>query len=173
VVNFGRRLHPFPGQNCTPVNTPTSPAVANLVLACPFDQPINLLARELGVTFTRFVDDIALSGPNSRLLINAVARLLSKRRLPIWRNTGRGRLKPKLKIMARTKPQEVTGLVVNAASGPSLSRHHRDSIRAAIFGLRYVTDDTSRRMAVDSIRGRISYVRHFNPGAAKRLQGYL
>jgi RNA-directed DNA polymerase len=171
VARLLTRLTTF--RSYLPQGAPTSPSVANLVLAGPFDEPLSVEARKLGVTFTRFVDDIALSGPNARLLINAVPRLLSKRRLPIWRNTGRGRTKPKLKIMSCSKPQEVTGLIVNANSGPSLSRCRRDRIRAAIFELRYVADDSRRRAAVDSIRGRISYVQHSNPGAARRLRVYL
>ena len=171
VARLLTRLTTF--RSYLPQGAPTSPAVANLVLAGPFDEPLAIEARKLGVTFTRYLDDIALSGPDPRLLINAVPLLLSKRRLTIWRNTGRGRRKPKLKIMMGNKAQEVTGLIVNAKSGPSVSQHRRDRIRAAIFGLRDLGDDGHRRAAIDSIRGGVAHVQHFNPGAARRLGRYL
>jgi hypothetical protein len=33
VVNFGRRFHPEPGQNCTPVHNPDAQLAAGLLLA--------------------------------------------------------------------------------------------------------------------------------------------
>lgn len=49
-----------------PQGAPTSLAVANLLLTSPLDNPLSIEAKQMGVTTTRFVDDIALSGLNPR-----------------------------------------------------------------------------------------------------------
>jgi RNA-directed DNA polymerase len=156
-----------------PQGAPTSTAVANIVLSVPVDNPIMALAERSGITYTRFVDDITLSGTNPRLLINAVARMLSRRRLLLYRKKSRFHAKPKLKIVSRSQAQEVTGLTVNSAYGPSTPRRYRDGLRAAIHGLRRLGDRQARQVAIRSIRGRIAYVRQFNPGAANRMQLHL
>lgn len=177
-LGFGRdvarlltRLTTFDSQ--LPQGAPTSTAVANVLLALPVDGPISVEVERFDVRYTRFVDDITFSGPNPRPLINIVRRMLSRRRLPLYRKKAKWHSKPKLKITSNSKPQEVTGLIVNSRTGPSVSRQYRDNVRAAILALRDTTEEEVLRAAASSIRGRIAYVRQFNPGAAKRMQGYL
>ena len=165
VARLLTRLTTF--ESKLPQGAPTSTGVGNLLLALPVDRPVDVEAERRGVTYTRFVDDVALSGRNPRPLINVVGRMLSRRGLRLHRD------KAKLKITPRSSPQEMTGLIVNGRNGPSVSRKRRDRIRAAIFALRNVIDDAALHTEVNSIRGRISYVQQFNPGAAKRLQKYL
>jgi RNA-directed DNA polymerase len=155
-----------------PRGAPTSLAVANLVLTAALDQPLALKAHRLGINVTRFVDDIALSGSNPRELINVIAKMLSRRRLPMYREKAKFQSKPKLRINARSRPQEVTGLLVNRSGTPSLSRDRRDRVRAAICALKHLGKG-EREQAVQSIRGRIRHVAGFNPGSAKRLERYL
>jgi RNA-directed DNA polymerase len=57
-----------------PQGAPTSTAIANLLLAKNVDGPLSAAANSLGCQYTRFVDDITLSGPDPRPLINKVAR---------------------------------------------------------------------------------------------------
>jgi RNA-directed DNA polymerase len=156
-----------------PQGAPTSTAVANVLLTLPADGPISVEAERIDVRYTRFVDDITFSGSNPRPLINIVGRILSQRRLRMYRKKAKWHSKPKLKITPRSRPQRVTGLIVNSKTGPSVSRQYRDNVRAAIFDLHRTTDEGVLRAAVSSIRGRIAHVRQFNPGAAKRLQRYL
>ncbi len=155
-----------------PQGTPTSTAIANLLLATPVDAPLVRLAQQQDVRYTRFVDDITMSGPNPRPLINVVARMLSRRRLQMHRKKARWTTKAKLKIRSRGAPQEVTGLVVNSARGPTISRTRRDAVRAAIYELKRLPERELAH-AVQSVRGRISHVRQFNNEAATRLQKYL
>lgn len=156
-----------------PQGAPTSTAIANVLLALPVDGPISIEAERFDVRYTRYVDDITFSGSNPRPLINIVGRMLSRRRLPMHRKKAKWHSKPKLKITSRSRRQEVTGLIVNSRTGPSVSRQYRDNIRAAIFALSNALDDNMLRETVSSIRGKITYVRQFNGGAAKRLQRYL
>ena len=155
-----------------PQGTPTSTAVANLVLALPLDRPIEIEAGRSGIRVTRFVDDITLSGADPRPLINRVGRLLSQRRLPMYRKKARWLTRPKLRISSQASPQEVTGLIVNSKTGPTVSKTRRDNIRAAVFQLEGLRGEDFAA-AVRSIRGRISHVRQFNPRAAGRLDRYL
>jgi RNA-directed DNA polymerase len=156
-----------------PQGAPSSNAIANLLLADVVDKPVSLLAIEMNTEATRFVDDFTFSGEEPRPLINAAAKALSRRRLSIWRKNGKFQPTPKFKIKTNSQRQEVTGLVVNRKSGPSLSRERRDAIRSAIFQLGSVCDDSSRNKALVSIRGRITHVRAYNPGTALRLEKYL
>jgi hypothetical protein len=153
-----------------PQGAPTSTVVANLLLAGPVDGPISAEAERRGWRFSRFVDDIAISGKDPRPIINLVARFLSSRRLPIHRARPYGR--SKLRITPNGRAQIVTGLVVNAAKGLSVPRARRDKIRAAIYALRR-TPKHELEKALASVCGKVAYVAHFNPGAAKRLKAYL
>lgn len=168
VASLLTRLTTF--RSLLPQGAPTSPAVANLVLAVPVDRSLSLVVRDLEVKYTRFVDDLTFSGNDPRPVINIVARLLSGRRLPMYRKKSNG--KSKLRITPRSRAQEVTGLLVNG-SRISISRKRRDSIRAAIFGLRSMTAEAEIQAAARSIRGRIAHVEQFNPGEALRLRRYL
>jgi RNA-directed DNA polymerase len=153
-----------------PQGAPTSTGIANLLLAQPVDGPVRAEADRTGIRYTRWVDDIAVSGRDPRRLINFIAKTLSRRRLPIHRYKANG--KSKLKIMRSGRAQQVTGLIVNAPLGPSVASSRRDKIRGAIWALRH-----ARKFEVEavirSVRGKIGYVARFNPGAARRLTAYL
>jgi RNA-directed DNA polymerase len=156
-----------------PQGAPSSNAIANLLLTDVVDKPVSSVATKMNVEATRFVDDFTFSGDEPRPLINATAKALSRRRLSIWRKNGKFQPSPKLKIKPNSQRQEVTGLVVNGRSGPSLSTGRRDAVRAAIFQLVSIADASSRSKALESIRGRITHVRTYNPGSALRLEKYL
>lgn len=152
-----------------PQGAPTSVAIANLLLARPLDDPTGEQARAVGVSFTRFIDDIGMSGDNPAALINDVARRLSQRGLSIHRARREG---SKLRICSHTTPQKITGLLINSGR-PTLSRVHRGAVRAAIRELAGVTDAPTREKAVRSVRGRIAHVERFHPGDAIRLKRAL
>lgn len=156
-----------------PQGAPTSTAVANLLLAAPVDAPATAQAASRDVAYTRFVDDIAMSGEEPRSLINLVARLLSRRRLRVHRTGTKSKPATKLRISRSSEAQEVTGLLVNSSAGPSISRARRDRVRAAIFALRAPQPEYLVQKAVRSILGRIAHVGRFNRGEAVRLKAYL
>jgi RNA-directed DNA polymerase len=156
-----------------PQGAPTSTAVGNLVLTLAVDEHIAALARRNGTVNTRFVDDIALSGNDPQSLINTTVRALSRKRLSIWRKSAKFQSRPKFKVTPNSNRQEVTGLVVNAKNGPSVPKHYRDGVKAAIFQMRNIPDVDTRLLAERSIRGRIAYVRTCNPGSAAKLTALL
>lgn len=169
-LGFGRdvariitRLVTYKGQ--LPQGAPTSPILANLFLRLAVDALIVAEAQKATITYTRFIDDVALSGLDPRLLINLVARSLTTRRLAISR-------KDKLRIMPRSMPQKITGLLVNGEQ-PSIPKDRRDQVRAAIHEFGRMSAGPIRDKALRSIRGRIAYVRQFNAGNAARLERQL
>jgi RNA-directed DNA polymerase len=148
-----------------PQGAPTSNVIANLVLARPVDAPTRLQAESTSTNFTRFVDDIGLSGDKPTALIGDVARRLSSRGLSIHRGE-------KLKIRPRSVPQTITGLNINSGR-PTVPRPYRDSVRAAIYRLNGITDSLERAEAARKISGRIAYIRQFHPSAGQRLTDQL
>lgn len=155
-----------------PQGSPTSTAIANLLLTMPLDRRIEADALSRDVKYSRFVDDAAMSGDNPQPLINQVARQLSTRGLRVHRPNTKEPEKSKLRIMPRSGPQRVTGLTVNSSSGPSVSREGRDKVRAAIHALPSLAGPDAQK-ALASIKGRIAHVAQFNPGSADRLNLYL
>jgi hypothetical protein len=150
-----------------PQGAPTSTMIANLLLATPVDGPVNAYARERGVAFTRFVDDMTFSGERADELINEAAKAASRVWLKTWRK------RKKLKITPRSRRQEVTGLTVNSPAGPSVSRPKRDKIRAAIHALTKMQNQSDVEKQLQSIRGRLNHLQQFNQGSAKRLRRQL
>lgn len=149
-----------------PQGAPTSNLLANLVLRGPVDRPTREHAAGANIKYTRFVDDIGLSGKHPAALISDIARRLSSRGLSIHRD------KKKLKIMPRSVPQQITGLNINSGKA-TVPRQYRDKVRAALHELEATTDPKARVHLARKIAGRIAYVRQFHPRAAAKLTGDL
>lgn len=147
-----------------PQGAPTSTAIANLVLAEAVDVPVARSAVSIEAKYTRYVDDIALSGVDPRPLISKVGKSLSRRGLKMHRNS-------KLKISPSHAAQEVTGLNVNSGR-LSVPKSYRDKVRAAIHALG-TADDKRLPRSVTSVRGKIDHVRQYNSGSARRLDRFL
>jgi RNA-directed DNA polymerase len=145
-----------------PQGAPTSPALANLVLL-DVDDEINTAAASLNCTFTRYVDDIVISGQRPQQLLELVVSSLRKEGFRVARR--------KVSVMSAGQRQEVTGLSVNSKFGPSVPRYKRSKIRAAINSLRGL--GTLDHQALASIRGRIQQVSRTNPGSARALNEQL
>jgi RNA-directed DNA polymerase len=156
-----------------PQGAPTSTAIANVLLTDCLDRRLSGTAGRSGCSATRFIDDLAFSGNDPREFVNVAARALSAKRLKIWRPNAKYQTKPKFTIIPRHRRQEVTGLVVNSRTGPSISRTRRSAIKAALFEAKHLADAEDRTQAANSIRGRIAHLRTCNPGAARRMQQYL
>jgi hypothetical protein len=157
-------------QSCLPQGAPTSTCIANLLLAQTVDGPVRAETKLHGLHYSRFVDDIAISGNEPLPLISFIAKRLSRRRLPMHRY--KAGVKTKLQIVRSGRAQKITGLIVNAPHGLSVALSRRDKIRSDIWALRHVGKH-ELLSSVNSIYGKINYVKQFNPGAARRLKAYL
>jgi len=151
-----------------PQGAPTSPALANL---CAFGLDLRLdgLARALEVRYTRYADDIVISGPRSL----AAARL----RIEAWvariaRDEGFALNHRKTRCRRAGKRQQVCGIVVNRQ--PNLPRERFDRLKALLH--RCVVDgpaahnrDGHARFQ-DHLRGQLAWAAQLNAGKAQRLQ---
>jgi hypothetical protein len=143
-----------------PQGAPTSSSLANLVLL-DVDANIQAAASQANCTYTRFVDDLVFSGDRPQIVMEVALRALRKNGFGISRN--------KIALMPADTLQEVTGLSVNSRQGPSVPRHKRDQVRAAIHQLKSLPRDLSFFQHANSIRGRIAHFARTNPGQAEKL----
>lgn len=147
-----------------PQGAPTSTSLANLVLLAP-DSEIQRLANSEGCRFTRFVDDLALSGNRPQGLIDTTVRILMAAGFRISRR--------KLVVMRGSELQELTGLGLNSPRGPSVPRYKRSRVRAAIHQLGDGTSQEAAEEQISSVVGRIRHIEKTNPGSASALRRQL
>jgi RNA-directed DNA polymerase len=154
-----------------PQGAPTSPALANLA-ARRLDARLSALAGAWGGRYTRYADDLALSGPagwrrgTSRLLdaVEEVARDEGFRLNP--RKTG---------VLPAAGRQVLGGLVVN--DRPRVARHEVDLLRAVLHNCAVHGPSTQDREGHPSfeahLRGRVSWVAQTDPARGARLRAML
>ena len=127
----------------------SSPAMANLFASMSIDSALAPSIAQRGLQYTRFVDDLTISGKAPQDVLQEVAGLLSAQGLKINRK--------KLAITPNSARQEVTGLVTNDANRLSISRRRRDAVRAAIYQIkRDAPPESELQRRVRSVNGRIA-----------------
>lgn len=143
---------------------PTSPSLCNAI-AARLDHRLAGLARKLGVAYTRYADDISLSGD---LDARAIGRLL-RHADAIVRAEGFALNRAKTRVMHRGRRQSVTGVTVNKDAG--LSRTDRRVLRATAHRLtalrRAGTPDAAAERILD---GKLAYLAMLNPAQAAALR---
>jgi len=154
-----------------PQGAPTSPALANL---CAFRLDLRLdgLARTLGARYTRYADDLVLSGPRH---LGA-----ARERVAAW--VGRIALEEgfavqhrKTRCMTAGRRQSVCGIVVNEHA--NLPRDAFDRLKATLH--RCVMDGPSSQNRDEHpnwrehLHGRVAWAAQLNAAKAQRLQRLL
>jgi len=144
--------------NELPQGAPTSPALLNIVFK-DLDNKLASMARDRGLAFTRYYDDLCLSGGSrTPRLAHVVENVLRAHRLSI-------------KVSKRhdwgpTEPHTVTKIMVNTSPSPlpeyvnsvqGLINAHRSGVK--------VLDATELRR----LRSQVAYVGFVNPVAGKAL----
>lgn len=154
-----------------PQGAPSSPALANLV-AARLDRRLTGLADALGATYTRYADDLVLSGDRSLgrvagRVVDTAGRIAA----------GEGfRLQPtKTRVQRAGGRQTVTGIVVNAH--PNVRRDEYDTLRAVLHNAAVHGPAGQNRSGHPDFRahltGRVSWVESVNPGRGARLRAVL
>lgn len=139
-----------------PQGAPTSSSLANLSMV-RVDMRVATLARRYGFAYTRYVDDLTLSG---------TPRLLDFRNLVVKIVEEEGfRINPLL-TMHSGERQVVTGLVVNAKL--NIPREKRTLIRRNVLNFSNVRGSETSNL--HSIQGQISWVSSVNPVLGVRLK---
>lgn len=137
--------------NSLPQGAPTSPLISNAVLF-EFDELITKHAKNNNLIYTRYADDITISGENKKAIINSLATIseeLSKSGLKI--NT------KKTRIASRGGQQKVTGVVVNVKAQPPRS------LRRRIRAMFHQAEKSPQKWVpeIQRLRGYLNYFRSF------------
>lgn len=103
-----------------PQGSPCSPYIANMVLYS-LDEKINSYCKERGLSYTRYADDITISGEKYCISILKFVEA-------VVRSEGFFIAPEKTCVLYRGQQQRVTGLIVNKKV--NISRHLRRKIRA-------------------------------------------
>jgi hypothetical protein len=151
-----------------PQGAPTSPALANLC-AYRLDCRLAGLADAFDATYTRYADDLVLSG-GSRL--HAGAATVRSAVEVIALAEGFRVNQRKSQLMTRAGRQRVCGVVVNAH--PNVARAEYDRLRAALHEAALRGPAAANRAGVPDLRahllGRIGWVEALNPARGAKLR---
>lgn len=154
-----------------PQGAPSSPALANLC-AWRLDTRLSGLADRLGLSYTRYADDLAFSGAMALYrkrdfiepLIGAIAQEEGFRinfRKTHW--------------MRASQRQQFCGIIVNRH--PNLPRRTYDQLKALLHNcIRFGPDSQNHGQHPDfrrHLEGRVSQVMQLNPGRGARLKAML
>lgn len=146
-------------QHRFPQGAATSSVLANLVLLRAHRE-ITSLAAARGCHYTLFVDDISLSGPGVRNLIQPTIGILHRHGFALAAD--------KLEILPRSQRQETTGIVVNRRI--TISREHREQIRLDV--LKFASLPSMSEHEFNSLLGRIRYLSFIAPDLGESLAAF-
>jgi retron-type reverse transcriptase len=149
-----------------PTGAPTSPAIANQVLSSA-DKSISKAAQHKDVHYTRYADDLTLSGDDHApvKLLPFVEEVIGK--------LGYELDPKKTNLFRKGRRQCVTGLVVNQK--PNLAKPLRRRLRAAVhhFVTKRPMQWHGRPMNLTQLLGRIGFLAQTQPEEATRLRNLL
>jgi hypothetical protein len=154
-----------------PQGAPTSPALANLA-AFGVDRRLHGLAGALGATYTRYADDIALSGGG--LLLSRATDVRTSI-AAIAREEGFCVNERKTALMTRAGRQRVCGIVVN--EHPNVAREEYDELKAILHNCATRGPAEQNRAGAGDLHGhlsgRVAWVEQVNPGRGAKLRARL
>jgi retron-type reverse transcriptase len=167
----GKEYHVATGPRGLPQGACTSPGLSNQV-ARRLDKRLRGLAEKLGVTYTRYADDLTFSGDEG---FNERVGYLMARVRHIAQEEGFAVNAKKTRVLRRSTAQVVTGLVVN--DRPGVPRAEVRRLRAILHraraeGLERQNRD-GRPNFVAWLRGMIAYVRMVRPEVGAKFKAEL
>ena len=154
-----------------PQGAPTSAALANL---CAFRLDVRIagLARSLGARYTRYADDIVLSGGAH---LARQADRIEARIGGFALDEGFALNQRKTRCVTRARRQQVANIVVNAI--PNLPRDEFDRLKAQLHRCATRGPASQNRAGLPDweqhLRGRVAWAEQLNPRKAQRLRRLL
>jgi retron-type reverse transcriptase len=156
------------GPRCLPQGACTSPALSNQV-ARRLDKRLGGLAAKLGLTYTRYADDLTFSGDAT---LNERVGYLMARVRHLAEAEGFAVNEKKSRVQRRNRAQSVTGLVVN--DRPGVPRAEVRRVRAILHHARREGLDAQNRENRphfrEWLRGKIAYICMVRPEVGARLK---
>ncbi len=154
-----------------PQGAPSSPALANLA-AFGLDRRLAALAAAAGLGYSRYADDLVLSGPRLTarrrgMLLAAVAQIVREEGFAVHGEKSR--------LTGRGSRQIVCGIVVNAHTNAAREEYER--LKAILHNAARDGPGSQNRAGVPDfeahLRGRVAWVASLNPGRGARLHRRL
>lgn len=153
-----------------PQGAPSSPLLANLA-ASRLDKRLQGLATRLGLHYSRYADDGAMSGPrHSAAAIDRLHATIAA----IALDEGFALNTRKTKVLGQSQQQRLTHIVVNQK--PNLPRQEYDQLKATLFNcVRFGHASQNREMHAnfaEHLRGRVTWATwatQLNPAKAAKL----
>jgi retron-type reverse transcriptase len=171
VVYDGVTYHVATGPRGLPQGACTSPGLSNQV-ARRLDRRLGGLARKLGLTYTRYADDLTFSGDEA--LEGRVGYLMARVR-HIAGDEGFAVNESKTRVLRRNSAQTVTGLVVN--DRPGVRRGEVRRLRAILHRARAEGLDRQNREVRPNfaawLGGKIAFVAMARPEVGAKLRAEL
>ncbi|MGH7172693.1 MAG: reverse transcriptase family protein, partial [Gemmataceae bacterium] len=172
VVEYaGQTYHVAVGPRGLPQGACTSPALSNQV-ARRLDRRLRGLANKLGLTYTRYADDLTFSGDDN---LNGRVGYLMARVRHLAEDEGYVVNEKKSRVLRRNTAQLVTGLVVNER--PSVRRRELRRLRAILHRARTEGLQRQNREGRPNflawLQGKIAYVRMSRPDIGAKLHAEL
>jgi RNA-directed DNA polymerase len=151
-----------------PQGAPTSPSLANL--ACfRLDRRLTGLAATLDASYTRYADDLTISG-SARVLRGAA--WLREAIAEVAREEGFAVNRRKSSLATRAGRQQVCGIVVN--DRPNVPRAEYDILRAVLQNAARLGPASQNRAGRPDFRahllGRIAWIEQLNPARGRKLR---
>ncbi|MDY3563248.1 reverse transcriptase family protein [Gemmata sp. JC673] len=171
VTYAGTKYEAATGPRGLPQGAPTSPGLSNQV-ARKLDKRLLGVATKLGLTYTRYADDLTFSGDADAAA--KIGWLLAKVR-HIAHEEGFAVNEKKTRVMRRSAAQMVTGVVVN--DKPSVCRDELRRLRAILHRAKSEGLDAQNREGLPNfrewLRGKIAFVSMVRPDAGAKLKDQL
>jgi retron-type reverse transcriptase len=171
VEYAGQMYHVAVGPRGLPQGACTSPGLSNQV-ARRLDKRLRGLAEKLGLTYTRYADDMTFSGGDEA---NARVGYLMARVRHIAEDEGFAVNVKKSRVQRRSAAQSVTGLVVN--DRPGVPRDTVRRLRAILHRARFEGLEAQNREGRPDFRawleGMIAYVGMVRPEVGAKLRAEL
>lgn len=149
-----------------PQGAPTSPALANLC-AYGLDARLSGLAKSFGARYTRYADDLVLSGPRQ-----LPARTLVDRVVDIVRDEGFTLNPAKTRVVGPGAPHRCLGLAVDVH--PAVPRRERERLEAILVNCARHGPESQNRAGhphwQEHLRGRVAWVASVNARHGARLK---
>jgi RNA-directed DNA polymerase len=143
-----------------PQGAPTSPALANILLASLYS-PVLAACADNNIRATAWVDDLIFSGDRAKQMIEPVRKILS--------DNGFAPARKKIEILNARSEKIVTGVRLGK-DGPRAGKQKLRDIRAGLHNLKRDRFTEGGRAAdVRNLRGQITFVRSLCPSDAAPL----
>jgi hypothetical protein len=135
VQHNGKTHYVALAERCLPQGAPTSPALTN-ALCLRLDRRITGFSDKAGWRYTRYADDLTFSFAADNTNEADISRLLGTVKRILGEEGFNVNVK-KTHVIRQHQMQQVTGLIVNGAQAPRVSRSLKRQMRAALHNLQH------------------------------------